>query len=131
MQRTGHSSRTMANLEVAGPALAQDLAGTYQTQLNDDGNFAHVRFAPCGQAWCGTMVRSFNRQGQPIESPHTGRALVWDMVPAGGGAYKSGKIWDPGADKTYRSKMQLEGNMLKVSGCIGPICKSQSWKKVN
>ena len=67
----------------------------------------------------------------PALAQDTGRALVWDMVPAGGGAYKSGKIWDPGADKTYRSKMQLEGNMLKVSGCIGPICKSQSWKKVN
>ena len=51
MKRFLAAAGTALALTVAGPALAQDLAGTYQTQLNDDGNFAHVRFAPCGQAW--------------------------------------------------------------------------------
>jgi len=44
--------------------------------------------------------------------------------------YSSGKIWAPDVDKTYRSKMALNGNTLKVSGCVGPICRSQNWTRV-
>ena len=53
------------------------------------------------------------------------------MAADGGGKYSGGKIWAPDRDKTYRSKMELSGDRLKVSGCVGPICRGQTWARVN
>lgn len=119
-----------ALLFMAGAAMAQGIDGTWQTQPNDDGNIAHVQFSKCGERYCGTLVRSYDSSGKQFKSKNNGKNLVWDMVDAGNGSFKSGKIWDPGADKTYRSKMQLSGDRLKVSGCIAIICKSQTWVRV-
>jgi len=52
------------------------------------------------------------------------------MKPKGGGSYTGGRIWAPDVDKTYRSKMALSGNRLKVSGCVGPICRSQNRTRI-
>ncbi|MEL7184660.1 MAG: DUF2147 domain-containing protein, partial [Pseudomonadota bacterium] len=62
-----------------------------------------------------------------------GRQIIWDMQPQGGGAYGGGRIWAPDQDKTYRSKMSLNGNRLKVEGCVlgGAICRGQTWSRVN
>lgn len=113
----------------AGAALADPVLGTWKTQV-DDGNYAHVKMQKCGQKICGTIAKAFNAQG-PMNTENLGKKLVWAMVPAGDGYYKSGKIWQPSTDKIYRSKMTLSGNTLKVSGCVGPICKKQTWSRVN
>ena len=117
---------------IAGMAFADPAEGLWQTQRNDDGNLAHVQIAPCGAKLCGTMVRSFGSDNKPIESPNTGKNLVWDMEAAGNGDYRNGQIWDPGSNKTYRSKMELSGDQLKVSGCVagGLICRGQTWVRV-
>jgi uncharacterized protein (DUF2147 family) len=36
-----------------------------------------------------------------------------------GGAYTSGKVYDPENGKTYDCKMNLKGDVLKVRGYIG------------
>lgn len=115
---------------LAGPAAADSVKGIFQTSPNDDGNVGHVEFYECGGLTCGKLVRSFAANGQPIQSPNIGKNIVWDMQAQGGGKFGKGKIWDPGADKTYRSKMALEGDLLKVSGCIGPICRANTWQRV-
>ena len=122
-----------AALLLAGAAaMADPAAGLWQTERNDEGNLAHVQVAPCGAKLCGTMVRSFGPDNQPIPSASTGRNLVWDMEPRGDGTYVDGRIWDPGSDRTYRSRMALDGDRLKVSGCVagGLICRSQTWIRV-
>lgn len=121
---------TLAALALsAGAALADPVEGTWKTQV-DDGAYAHVQMAPCGPAICGTIVRTFKADGE-YKSANIGKKLVWDMQPASGGNYGQGKIWQPSTDKVYRSKMALSGNTLKVSGCVGPICKKQTWSRVN
>ena len=52
------------------------------------------------------------------------------MTDDGGGSFSGGTIWDPGADKTYKSKMTIEGKVLKVSGCISVFCRTQTWKRL-
>ena len=111
-------------------AHAQGIDGIFQTQPNDNGDIGMVQFAPCGERWCGTLIKSFHADGSEFESPNHGRNIVWDMVDAGGGKFRDGKIWDPGADKTYSSKMTLSGKTLKVSGCISVICRGQTWVRV-
>lgn len=115
---------------MAGMAQAQDIGGIFQTQANDGGHFGMVEFYDCGGKYCGRLIRSFNAQKQEIDSPYTGRNIVADMVSEGGGKFSGGTIWDPGADKTYRSKMELSGDRLSVSGCVAVFCKTQTWVKV-
>lgn len=114
---------------VAGMAQAADpVMGVWKTQV-DDGAYAHVSIAACGTRLCGVIAKTFNDKGE-YKSPNIGKKLVWDMGAKGGGAYSGGKIWQPSTGKEYKSKMVLDGDTLKVSGCFGPICKKQIWNRV-
>ena len=121
---------TAATLCVAAAttAFADPVEGIWKTQV-DDGAYAHVTVAPCGAKLCGVISRTFNSTGE-YKSANLGKKLVWDMQAKGSGSYKSGKIWQPSTDKVFKSKMALSGNTLKVSGCVGPICKKQTWSRV-
>ena len=113
---------------LAGAAWADPAEGTWKTEV-DDGAYAHVKIAPCGASLCGVIARTFNASGE-YKSENIGKQLVWDMQAAGDGAYANGKIWQPSTGKTFKSKMALAGDVLKVSGCVGPICKKQTWTRV-
>lgn len=115
-------------LAAAGTAAADPVEGIWKTEV-DDGAYAHVTIAPCGSALCGVISRTFNSGGE-YRSENIGKQLVWDMQAQGGGRYRKGKIWQPSTGKVYSSKMALSGDVLNVSGCIGPICKKQTWNRV-
>ncbi len=114
----------------AGMASAEPVLGVWQTQPDDNGNFGHVEIAPCGAVICGVIRSAFDSSGAARESNNIGKQMLWDMEARGDGAYAGGKIWAPDRDKVYRSKMTLSGNRLKVSGCVGPICRGQTWTRV-
>lgn len=119
---------TAALVMTVGTAFADPVEGTWKTQV-DDGAYAHVSMASCGDKICGVISKTFDASGE-TNSANKGKKLVWDMVSKGKGSYKSGKIWQPSTDKVYNSKMALSGNTLKVSGCVGPICKKQTWSRI-
>ncbi|PPB81108.1 uncharacterized protein (DUF2147 family) [Albidovulum inexpectatum] len=114
---------------VAGMAAADPVEGVWQTEP-DDGAFAHVVIEPCGQAFCGKIARTFRADGE-YKSPNLGKTLVIDMVPNGPNAYK-GKVWRPSNNKIYLGKIKLNGDQLKLSGCVagGLLCSSQTWVRV-
>lgn len=114
---------------LGGAAFADPVEGTWKTEV-DDGAYAHVAMSTCGAKICGKIAKAFDASG-PIQTKNVGKRLVWDMVPAGDGTYSSGKIWQPSTGKEFKSKMQLNGNVLNVSGCVGPFCKKQTWTRVN
>lgn len=109
-------------LGLAGGALAEPLVGTWRTAKDDNGNYGLIKVAPCGSKLCGKLVKSFDASGKAISSDFTGRNIISETVPAGGGQYK-GKVYSPDRDKTYNSKLVLSGNTLKVSGCVLGICR--------
>ena len=111
-------------------AHAGGISGTYRTQPNDHGHVGLVEFYDCGGKYCGKLVRSFDKSGAEIPSKNNGRDLVKNMTDAGGGKFSGGTIWDPGSGKTYKSKMQLDGKTLNVSGCVAVFCKTQKWTQV-
>lgn len=119
----------VATIALAGAALADPVEGTWRTAPDDNGNFGLVQIAPCGPKLCGTLVQAYNSAGQRITSPNVGRQIIWDMVAQGNGSYGNGRVWAPDRDKTYRSKMQLSGDRLAVSGCVlgGAICRDANW----
>ncbi|MEM8850463.1 MAG: DUF2147 domain-containing protein [Pseudomonadota bacterium] len=120
----------VAALSLATIASADPIEGVWQTEV-DDGAYAHVTIAPCGANYCGVITQSFNASGA-YDSPNTGRQIVRDMAPRGGGAYE-GRVWRPSNDKVYIGKIQLNGNQMALRGCVagGLLCARQNWVKVN
>ena len=132
---------TTALLLLSSAVKADVLKGTYKTQPNDEGAYLHVKFGGCSSdknLTCGTIKGSYLKNGSKNKSSKiVGEYIVWDMTNDGQGKFSGGKIWDPsdpkddGSKKIYKSKMELKGNTLSVSGCILWICKAQDWVKVN
>lgn len=115
----------------ATAAAADPVEGIWKTKPDDNGNFGHVEIKPCGNAFCGTLIKAFDAGGNAMESPNVGRKIVWDMVPYGNGFYDDGQVYAPDRDKTYNAEMQLQGNGLTVSGCVLGICrKGGTWTRV-
>jgi uncharacterized protein (DUF2147 family) len=115
---------------LAGAAAAQDAAiGIWQTEV-DDGAFAYVNIEACGEAVCGTIARTFNTEGE-YASPNLGRQIVINMAPNGDGSY-DGQVWRPSNDRIYIGKMNVDGNALRLRGCVagGLICASQNWVRI-
>jgi uncharacterized protein (DUF2147 family) len=114
----------------AGSAVAMDPAeGVWQTGV-DDGAYGHITIAPCGNAFCGVISRTFNKSGE-YESKNKGKTLVRNMAAKGEGHY-TGKVWRPSKDKIYIGKMSVAGDTLFLSGCVagGLICSKQTWTRV-
>ena len=115
----------------AGMACADPVEGIWQTKKDDNGNFGHIEVKPCGPAFCGTLIKSFDSAGAPIDSPNIGRKIVWDMVAYADGLYDDGKVYSPDRDKTYNSDMTLSGDKLAVRGCVLGICRDGgTWNRV-
>lgn len=114
------------------PAFASDpVLGLWQTEV-DDGSYAFVDIHMCGAGICGTMVRTFDANGE-YQSENLGKDIIRNMHPVGGGKYE-GEVWRPSNDKIYFGKLDLRSgnNKLKMKGCIagGLLCSSQTWTRI-
>lgn len=119
-----------ALLALATPGLADPLLGMWRTAQDDNGNSGLIEVAPCGDALCGTLVRSFDADGNDLPSENIGRQIISQTEARGDGEYR-GKVWSPDRDKTYNSRLQLTGNTLAVSGCVLMICRDGgTWTRV-
>ncbi len=116
----------------AGNAFAADpVTGLWKTQPGDTGGYLYVTVSECGSAICGTIKEAYDGSGvKSADYEHLGKRMLWDMSATGGGAYSGGKIWAPDRNKTYKSKMQLDGNKLTVKGCVAIICRGQDWTRL-
>ena len=121
----------VAGLAFAGMALAADpVEGIWQTAV-DDGAYAHITIEPCANAYCGSISKSFREDGSAFESENLGKQIVIGMVPQGDGTYE-GQVFRPSNGKTYFGSITLNGDELKLSGCVagGLICSRQNWTRV-
>ncbi|MEO0486004.1 MAG: DUF2147 domain-containing protein [Pseudomonadota bacterium] len=110
-------------------AMADDVLGTWQSEASDTGAFIQVNMVPCGSSICGMITAVGGDGDQSI----VGRQIIAGMASEGDGKYRGGTIWAPDEDKVYKSKMDLSGNALEVSGCVlgGLVCRGQTWSRVN
>ena len=115
----------------AGMAMADPAVGLWRTEPGDTGGYLHVAVAKCGEALCGVIKQAIDKDGKPVgDYEHLGKRMLWDMKSNGDGSYSGGKIWAPGRNKTYKSKMSLSGDRLEVSGCVAIICRGQTWMRI-
>lgn len=106
-----------------------------------EGGKALVEVAPCGASLCGriakVLVRSTSGVAVDRNNPDPklrGRPIVGLPILTGftdGGAVWKGRIYDPESGRSYRSELSREGGTLKVKGCFGPFCRTQSWRRAD
>lgn len=114
---------------LAAPVLADPAEGLWLTEADNRGQVAHVEVTSCGNAICGEIVRTFNRNGDSILHPNIGKRVFWDMKPVGDGDYE-GRAFVPAHNREYPGQITLNGDAMRVGGCFGPICMSQDWRRV-
>lgn len=107
--------------------------GIWKTEPNDEGSYLEVTVGPCeadASKTCGMISKAYGSEGFNPDYEHLGKLMVKDMEADGDNAFSGGTIWDPSADKVYKSKMQAKGDQLVVDGCIAFICSGQNWTRV-
>jgi len=122
----------VALIALAGTAMADDLMGDWRTAPDDNGNTGIIRVTQCGQSLCGTLVQAFDPAGASIQSPNVGRQIIWETNPTGTPGEYRGMLYAPDRDREYRSRLQMSGDALSVSGCVMGICREGgTWQRVN
>lgn len=114
---------------LTGTAMAADpVFGNWKSEPGDDGAYIHVNISACGDKICGKITKVIGKENATSQ----GKSIIKGMNADGAGKYSGGTIWAPDKDKTYKSKMSLNGNKLSVSGCIagGLLCRSQTWTRL-
>ena len=125
---------------VANAQASEDPTGIWLTQAGD----ARVRVARCGSAICGTVIGLRDKldpqTGKPAiddKNPDPakrnrsmiGLSIFIDMRQAGPNKW-SGQIYNSDDGKTYASNVSLAGSdSLKVEGCVGAFCGSETWTR--
>ncbi len=110
----------------ATPALA-DPSGTWTTE----GGLSQVRIAPCGGAFCGTVVwtKDPNRADAKSGRKVKGMTILTGMTETGANQYK-GNLYNPQDGKNYTGYMTVNGNSATLKGCVvRPLCKTQTWSR--
>lgn len=102
-----------------------------------------VHIADCGDGTpCGTLVWIITpdpvmpKDGHNPDPEMRNRPLLGVQMlsgfRAGDDKWKKGRIYNPEDGKSYRSAIARKGeNVLEVKGCIGPVCQSQTWYRID
>lgn len=129
------------------------LLGLWLTEPDDDGGQAHVEITRSGEGYSGRLVwlekplydadDEEGMGGQPRidrenpkpelkTRPIQGLPILQGFVRSGN-KWTDGTIYDPNNGKTYRCKMHLKGEKLKVRGYIGfsLIGRTAVWTRVS
>jgi uncharacterized protein (DUF2147 family) len=116
---------------------ADSINGRWVTEDRD----AIVEIKKCGSVTCGRIARFLitppdGADQRDINNPSANlrkRKLlglpILTQFREDGSKWR-GRIYDPNNGKSYRSVLvRKDANTLEVSGCIGPFCQTQTWKR--
>ena len=100
-----------------------------------------VQIAPCGPKICGRLVDATELRRQPgltdgrnkdvskRTRPMKGLPMLENFT-GGPKTWTGGTIYNPADGRTYRSVLELAtADVLKVKGCLGPICRTETWTR--
>lgn len=105
-----------------------------------------IKVTDCGGGLCGTIVGlkepiskidgkpKVDRENPDVskrQRPLIGLAVLIGMKPAGEGKWQ-GAIYNPDDGNTYSASIRVDGDTLKVKGCVvGILCKSNSFARID
>lgn len=126
-------------LAFAGPAAADGVTGLWATS-SDNGK---VQIARCGEGVCAKLVDADQIRANPNQNDQYNKdkalrsrkvkgLVLFQNYKGGPAEWKGGTIYDPKTGDTGRNgKIKLvSSDTLQVKGCLGPICRTQTWKRV-
>ena len=129
-----------AVLTAAGSALAADVTGVWATE-SDNGR---VQIFRCGGALCGKLIDADQIRADPNQTDAYNKIaaqrsrkvkglILFGDYKGGPAEWRGGTIYDPKTGDTgHWGKIKLtSANALEVKGCLGPICRTQHWKRVS
>ena len=123
-------------IAIAVPVTASAKAAIEGHWRNPKGSVI-VRVAPCGDAWCGTVVEASAKAKATARRGGTpdliGTQILSSVRPTGDGTYK-GVAFDPKRNIRAPATIHLLGSeTLVIKGCLisGFICKEQRWTRVS
>lgn len=124
------------------PAFASSAPGTWAMKNGK----VTVRVSDCGSGLCGRIVALKEPiskiDGKPKidrenpnpslrKRPVIGLSVLVSMKAAGQNTWK-GAIYNPDDGKTYTGTVKLQGNTMKVQGCVMQVlCKTNTFVRVN
>lgn len=115
-----------------------DLTGHWRTGRH--GALVHIGdcgdSTPCGRlAWVDARVSEGvvhdvrNRDPALRGRDLLGLPVLWGFEPIHEG-WRDGRLYNPDDGKTFRAHMSLlSPNELRVTGCLGPLCRSEIWTR--
>jgi uncharacterized protein (DUF2147 family) len=115
-------------MTTAGAKADTGLSGTWRTATYN-GDYAFVRFGPCSGKICGVVTRTFGPDGE-IQGGSLGKTIVINMEPVGDGEFANGRIRRPDTGQSAPLKLEVNGGTMKVSACLGPLCRNETWTQV-
>lgn len=124
----------MASTALAG-VPAEKIEGVWLVQSRD-GKFDIRR---CGDSLCGklidgskiSMLDKKNKDAALRDRPLKGLLMMRGYKLSKDGArWVDGQIYNPEDGNSYRSILELGADgALKVKGCLGPFCQTQTWTR--
>ena len=102
----------VASLMLVTTAYAAPIEGRWRTESG-----ANAVISPCGGSYCIKIT-----SGQ-----HAGKQI--GKVAGSGSSYR-GSVTDPANGKTYSGSANVNGNSLRLKGCVARVlCKTQRWAR--
>jgi uncharacterized protein (DUF2147 family) len=115
-------------------AAANGLFGVWERSSG----MSRVRFAPCGDKICGTVVwlKEPKTDGHNPDKSKRGRSVMglrvfFDVVEQGDDHW-TGKAYNTDDGETYGGRIVLNEGQLFTSGCViaGLVCTTVRWTRV-
>jgi uncharacterized protein (DUF2147 family) len=129
-------NRILAGFALLGAAATAQATAPIEGQWTNPKHSVVVRVAPCGDAFCGTVVRASDKVKAYARKGGTanliGKQILTGLKPVGNGRYK-GKAFVPKRNLYATATVRQVGpNAMDVEGCalMGLICDEQRWTRV-
>jgi Delta7-sterol 5-desaturase len=118
---------SIAFAQPARAATPTELAGDWATP----GLGAVVRLAPCfdnNERLCGRLIWAWDPSR--VQRGAIGGEMLHDFVWRDG-SWVDGEVFNPEEGRTYSGSIRPDGDVLRLRGCAGPFCQTQTWRRLS
>jgi uncharacterized protein (DUF2147 family) len=130
-------------LNAAAQAAPLDVEGEWIAPNRDGRINGHVKISDCGDGTpCGVLVwLDPNAKGRTLDERNPDKTLrhrpllgvhVLSGFERHGRTWRRGRLYNPEDGMSFACSVTLDPDgQLLVTGCLGPLCQTKAWKRVD
>ena len=130
-------------LSAAAQAAPLDVEGTWIAPNRDGRIKSHVRISDCGDGTpCGVLVwLDSNANGRTLDERNPDKSLrhrpligvpILSSFARHGSTWRRGRLYNPEDGMSFACSLTLDpAGQLLVTGCLGPLCQTKIWRRVD